>query len=158
MTFPAAKRGPVIRYSFLWSADNATPMNTKTPPRRFRYAAGWRDDRDGCGFWVAVDQELRVLVNRVMRATILIIGLVFAGIRADAQTSPPLPRPTTSIAAGCAIPVLWPAHHTFYIDPVRGRDGADGSRATPWRSLSYVLTEGLISTMPDWWDAGTCAR
>jgi hypothetical protein len=37
----------------------------------------------------------------------------------------------------------------FYIDPVNGSDGGDGSAAHPWRSLQAVFDDGLIETR-DW--------
>jgi hypothetical protein len=37
----------------------------------------------------------------------------------------------------------------FYIDPVNGADGGDGSAAHPWRSLQAVFDDGLIETR-DW--------
>lgn len=33
---------------------------------------------------------------------------------------------------------------SFYIDPARGRDDGDGSQDRPWRSLSRVLSNGLV--------------
>ena len=37
----------------------------------------------------------------------------------------------------------------FYIDPVNGSDGGDGSAGNPWRSLQAVFDAGLIETQ-DW--------
>ena len=34
--------------------------------------------------------------------------------------------------------------HTFYIDPVDGSDGGDGSAENPWRTLQQVVEDGLI--------------
>jgi len=37
----------------------------------------------------------------------------------------------------------------FYIDPVNGSDGGDGSASNPWHSLQAVFDAGLIETQ-DW--------
>jgi len=39
----------------------------------------------------------------------------------------------------------------FYVDPVNGTDGGDGSAEHPWRSLQAVFDDGLIQTQ-DWPD------
>ncbi|HEY7510120.1 MAG TPA: hypothetical protein VIG50_07705, partial [Vicinamibacteria bacterium] len=38
----------------------------------------------------------------------------------------------------------WPAD--FYVDPVNGSDGGDGSAARPWRTLQAVLDADLVET------------
>ncbi len=47
----------------------------------------------------------------------------------------------------CAASGAWA--NDFYIDPVNGSDGGDGSAAHPWHSLQAVFDNGLIQTQ-DW--------
>jgi hypothetical protein len=50
----------------------------------------------------------------------------------------------------CLLVVSMPAiANDFYVDPVNGSDGGDGSAAHPWRSLQTVFDDGLIQTQ-DW--------
>ena len=73
---------------------------------------------------------------------------------AQAQMTPPVPVPTTEIAAGCAVPVLAQTHHTFYVNPNAAVMG-DGSEAKPFNSLSALITEGYIATMPTYFNNTT---
>ncbi len=55
-------------------------------------------------------------------------------------------RWVTLLLLAAALPA---AANSFYIDPVAGSDGGDGSATAPWRSLQAVFDAGLVETR-DW--------
>ena len=60
----------------------------------------------------------------------------------------PFPAVAANVYPGCSVPSLKAGHHTFYVDPVNGSMGGDGSATKPWRTLTEVLDPAnkLIST------------
>lgn len=46
------------------------------------------------------------------------------------------------VPSGCAVPPASEAARSFYIDPVRGAVGNDGSSAHPWRTLGEAMASG----------------
>src|ERR1700722_13492940 len=55
-----------------------------------------------------------------------------------------VPVRAAQVYSGCAVPSPTP-RHVWYIDPVHGKTpaaGGNGSQASPWNSLSGVLSAG----------------
>jgi hypothetical protein len=78
--------------------------------------------------------------------SMLLAGIVIGPLPARAQFEPPW-RPAKGVEtpSGCEIPKLSATHRTFYIDPVNGSAGGDGSKSNPWNSLNDIVTKGYIS-------------
>ena len=53
---------------------------------------------------------------------------------------------------GCAAPTTSTTAHTWYVDPVVGTDGGDGSAEFPWKSLNTIIANQYFANAPSYWD------
>ena len=82
---------------------------------------------------------IHIIIVQVTRGFMKTLGCIVILLLACA-----VPVRAAQVYSGCAVPSPTP-RHVWYIDPVKGKTpaaGGNGSQASPWNSLSGVLSGG----------------